>query len=134
MNSVGSPSLYELFNEFSLTQSPFERWKLFKFFGPQDAMMIYMPGQTQSGLCTVQELIYNKMLNGTKEDQVNASVLLKWLSAHKNHLSGIFKTCSPKDFWHDFSLMTTGEIKLATNITQDLFILFNLKSVFSVSK
>jgi len=131
MNKADRPTLKELFEEFRLTQSPFERWKLFKFFEPRDAMLVYMPGQSQSGLCMAQELIFTKMIKGNEEERSQAITLMKWMTDHRTHLMNVFKTCKPFDFWHDFSFLTSGEIKEAAMITQDLFIVFNIKNVFS---
>ncbi|MEQ1966195.1 hypothetical protein ABLA30_03905 [Xenorhabdus nematophila] len=123
------PTLRDLFDSFSNTDSPFEKWQLFKHIGKSQAILIYMPELTQSALCQLQEAIEDKIHNGSETDRIQAQTINSWAISHRIHLKNDFKTCMLASFWHDMNAMNGAELKGIQHITKNILLFFNMDEV-----
>lgn len=114
----------QLFHEFSLTKTPFEKWELFAHI-TDDAVLIYLPNNHQSMLCKYQVEIFNQFKSGKKENKENAENLMAWLFSHKEHVVKEFGTASPQDFYSSLKELTPAQVITAQAVTQDVLLAFN---------
>lgn len=118
----------ELFREFALTHSPFEKWHLFSHIH-DEATFIYLPYQKQNYLCNIQFGIF-EYLQSNDEKKINEGrELMKWLASHQKRVVSHFGTAAPSTFYSALKKMTPESINDVTEKHAHLHLLFNLKKL-----
>ncbi|ELW8411609.1 hypothetical protein SIL38_004604, partial [Salmonella enterica] len=70
----------ELFLEFALTDSPFDKWRILSHI-TDEATFIYLPNHKQSHLCNLQFGIYELLNSDNERDIQKGKALLRWLAS-----------------------------------------------------
>lgn len=115
----------ELFIEFSTTQSPFEKWELFRYF-TNDAQLIYLPNIKQSIICNLQFGFFEKYKHGDKVERENATKSMQWLLSHKTHVINEIGTSSPAEVYETLSEMTPSQIAECSANHPNYLLAFNI--------
>lgn len=119
---------YELFLEFALTDSPFDKWRLLSHI-TDEATFIYLPNHKQSHLCNLQFGIYELLNSNNESDIRKGKALLSWLASGQKHVSDYFGTAAPAAFYSAYTKLTPAQISDASDKNKNLFLLFNLKKL-----
>jgi hypothetical protein len=118
----------ELFIEFSTTQSPFEKWELFRYF-TNDAQLIYLPNIKQSLVCNLQFGFFEKFNSGDEIERENATKSMQWLLSHKTHVINEIGTSSPVEVYETLSKMTLSQIAECTANHPSYLLAFNISKL-----
>lgn len=118
----------ELFREFALTDSPFDKWHLFSHI-TDEATFIFLPNQNQGHLCNFQFGIFELLKSDNENDIKHAHILMKWLASKQKYVNDHFRTASPVAFYHSLKSMNPLEVENTKNVNRNLFLLFNLKKL-----
>lgn len=118
----------ELFLEFALTDSPFDKWRILSHI-TDEATFIYLPNHKQSHLCNLQFGIYELINSGNENDIQKGKALLRWLASGQKNVSNYFGTAAPAAFYSAYSKLTPAQISEASEKNRNLFLLFNPKKL-----
>ncbi|EDN7025665.1 hypothetical protein GVT90_16985 [Salmonella enterica] len=118
----------ELFLEFALTDSPFDKWRILSHI-TDEATFIYLPNHKQSHLCNLQFGIYELLNSDNERDIQKGKALLRWLASGQKHVSNYFGTTAPAAFYLAYSKLTPAQISEASEKNRNLFLLFNPKKL-----
>lgn len=114
----------EIFREFAMTDSPFEKWPFFSHIR-DEATLIYLPNQKQRFLCNILFGIAELIRSGDEKKKKEGMDIFNWLAGHQEIVKKNFGSASPAFFYSLMKNMTPDEIEQVTSNNGGIFLLFN---------